>query len=297
VLRVLVGEETSLEDLRQAADDKGPGLSWIVLKAAEAGDKVVFFFSKGKEFHAHGRIKIGSIPERTLFGEKAAYRAEVDSIQMFKSPVPLDAVAEQFPEWAWVRSYTKGPTTPPGAVADELLDFLIGQDREVAVTLPEEVPTGSTYTEGSVQRILVNRYERDLEARDACIEHYKPTCVVCGFKFAAVYGSLAHGYTHVRHLMPLAEIAEQYAVDPIADLRSSTWAVNVVALTRLEILSIHASWLFGNHSVVSDEATRGVAIVNGVSSICQSCRGCRERLGRHIEIVRPFPGGMAIGGL
>ena len=88
-----------------------------------------------------------------------------------------------------------------------------------AVTLPEEVQEASAYSEGSVQRILVNRYERDLQARVDCVKHYKPSCVVCGFTFGAVYGSVAEGYIHVHHLTPLAEIGKQYTVDPISDLR------------------------------------------------------------------------------
>jgi 5-methylcytosine-specific restriction enzyme A len=95
----------------------------------------------------------------------------------------------------------------------------IAEESQQAVRLAEEVQEASAYREGSVQRILVNRYERDPQARADCIKHYGPTCVVCGFKFVAVYGSVAEGYIHVHHLTPLAEIGEQYEVDPIADLR------------------------------------------------------------------------------
>jgi HNH endonuclease len=216
VLRVLVGEEAALEDVQQAAANGSP-LSWIVLKAAEPGEKVVLFFSKGKEFHGHGQVS--SKPESTFFGGKAAYRADVDNIEMFTSPIPLDAVAKRFPEWAWVRAYTRGPTTPPAAVADELLDFLLSQDRQEDITLPEEVPSGSTYTEGSVQRILVNRYERDSRARDDCIRHHGTTCNLCRFDFVAEYGEVMAGFIHVHHLKPLSSIGSDYKIDPIQDLR------------------------------------------------------------------------------
>jgi hypothetical protein len=87
------------------------------------------------------------------------------------------------------------------------------------VRLPEEVPAGSVHTEGSVQQILVNRYERDPRARTACIAHYGSTCVICRFNFGIVYGSLAETIIHVHHLKPLAEIGREYRVDPVADLR------------------------------------------------------------------------------
>jgi len=88
-----------------------------------------------------------------------------------------------------------------------------------AIRLPEEVPAGTTYGEGSVQRIWVNRYERDSRARQECIRHYGTTCCICGFNFGSVYGELAEGYIHVHHIRPLSEVGGEYEVDPVEDLR------------------------------------------------------------------------------
>ena len=85
--------------------------------------------------------------------------------------------------------------------------------------LPEEVVPTPGLLEGAVRTVTVNAYERNPEARRRCVAHYGPTCVVCGFNFAAAYGPLAAGYIHVHHIMPLAEIGEEYEVDPVADLR------------------------------------------------------------------------------
>jgi predicted HNH restriction endonuclease len=85
--------------------------------------------------------------------------------------------------------------------------------------LPEEVPGGSDYSEGSVQRILVNRYERDPRARAKCIRHYGTRCFLCGFDFVAVYGTVMEGFTHVHHLKSLASVGAGYKVDPVRDLR------------------------------------------------------------------------------
>ena len=85
--------------------------------------------------------------------------------------------------------------------------------------LPEEVPSGSVYKEGSVQSILINRYERDFRARADCIRHYGTTCVLCGSDFAAVYWEVMTGFTHVHHCTPLSSLGAGYEVDPIRDLR------------------------------------------------------------------------------
>jgi 5-methylcytosine-specific restriction endonuclease McrA len=104
-----------------------------------------------------------------------------------------------------------------------LRDDLIGnrqvQEGTREIRLPEEVPNGSAYSEGSVQRILINRYERDPRAREDCIRHYGTTCFLCGFDFVAVYGEVMAGFTHVHHLNPLSCVGADYEVDPIEDLR------------------------------------------------------------------------------
>jgi hypothetical protein len=73
--------------------------------------------------------------------------------------------------------------------------------------------------EGAVKSVLVNAYERNAEARRRCIEHYGPQCSVCNFDFGEVYGNAVRGYIHVHHLKALSEIAAEYVIDPIADLR------------------------------------------------------------------------------
>jgi predicted HNH restriction endonuclease len=88
-----------------------------------------------------------------------------------------------------------------------------------ATCLAEEVAENSTYSEGSVQRILVNRYERDVNARADCIDRYGTTCHICGFDFAEMYGEVMAGFIHIHHLKPLAKVGIGYRVDPTTDLR------------------------------------------------------------------------------
>ena len=92
------------------------------------------------------------------------------------------------------------------------------QNTAALITLPEEVPENSVYNEGAVKRILVNCYERDVRARQKCLEHYGTACVLCGFDFGAIYGEVVEGLIHVHHLKQLSSVGPDYEVDPISDL-------------------------------------------------------------------------------
>lgn len=83
--------------------------------------------------------------------------------------------------------------------------------------LAEELVPG-TFREGAAEQILVNRFERDREARQSCIEHFGPVCAACELDFGQRYGALASGFIHVHHKVPLSEIGEEYEVDPTNDL-------------------------------------------------------------------------------
>lgn len=85
--------------------------------------------------------------------------------------------------------------------------------------LPEEISALTLYSEGACHLVSVNAYERNENARRACIEYYGTKCYVCGFSFGDVYGKEAEGYIHVHHIRPLSEIDREYIVNPVEDLR------------------------------------------------------------------------------
>ncbi len=91
----------------------------------------------------------------------------------------------------------------------------IGRTPEKAM---DEVIDSGGYWEGAVRRITVNAYERNNEARIACIAHYGARCCVCDLDLQEAYGDIARGYIHVHHLRQLSEIRKGYVVDPIRDL-------------------------------------------------------------------------------
>lgn len=84
---------------------------------------------------------------------------------------------------------------------------------------PDEVGSAERFREGAVRQVSVNAYERDPKARQKCIDYYGLNCSVCNFNFGKVYGKLGEGFIHVHHLRPISEIAEEYEVDPVKDLR------------------------------------------------------------------------------
>jgi 5-methylcytosine-specific restriction protein A len=85
--------------------------------------------------------------------------------------------------------------------------------------LPDEIDVSTPIREGAKYQVTVNAYERNPRARRLCIEKYGANCFICGFSFGKAYGKLVEGFIHVHHLRPLAEIGEEYEVDPVADLR------------------------------------------------------------------------------
>jgi len=89
-----------------------------------------------------------------------------------------------------------------------------------SVFFPGEECTKScdSFIEGSKMTVLVNKYERNLKARDKCIEHHGAICSICSFDFEERYGQLGEGFIHVHHLTPVSKIGESYEVDPINDL-------------------------------------------------------------------------------
>lgn len=85
-------------------------------------------------------------------------------------------------------------------------------------TTEEVVGLNETFFEGSVSKVMVNRYERDVRARQKCIDYYGLDCKVCAVNFELLYGDLGRGFIHVHHKKELNSIGYGYEVDPIEDL-------------------------------------------------------------------------------
>lgn len=125
-------------------------------------------------------------------------------------------------------SQASGVTIPSDVAAvleKEWANFLAekniaqGYGRPLVNFSPDEISNSENYYEGATTSIQVNVYERNDKARLACIKHYGWSCYICDFNFEEAYGSIGIGFIHVHHLKPLANIGQEYQVDPIKDLR------------------------------------------------------------------------------
>lgn len=99
------------------------------------------------------------------------------------------------------------------------VDWVFGTEQSTdAPFFTDELSPEANYSEGQRTQVLVNRYERDRGARDACVQHHGATCWICSFDFQKKYGAIGQGFIHVHHLVPLSEQGEKYKVDPVKDL-------------------------------------------------------------------------------
>jgi predicted HNH restriction endonuclease len=104
------------------------------------------------------------------------------------------------------------------------VQFQISLKRSEALTdintYPDEIDENNSdvYPEGGKKTVVVNKYERNKNARKKCIDHHGAICACCGLDFKEMYGEIGEGYIHVHHIKPVSEIGESYNVDPIKDL-------------------------------------------------------------------------------
>lgn len=81
-----------------------------------------------------------------------------------------------------------------------------------------ETELASVYLEGTRRTRLITSCERNPMARVECIAHHGARCTVCGLAFDERYGDIGAGFIQVHHLIPIADIGDEYEVDPVHDL-------------------------------------------------------------------------------
>lgn len=168
-------------------------------------------------------LNSGSTPRQAIYKASDYFPQISDSSQTIESKIStqIDVSLHTFFDW-----YTRG------TILSELIPRLRLNEHDQSIfnellsgelitpALPEEVDTShERLPEGATKTILVNAYERNAKARKRCVEHYGAICKVCDFAFQSKYGSIGQGYIHVHHLTPMAEVKEDYTVDPIHDLQ------------------------------------------------------------------------------
>ena len=138
-----------------------------------------------------------------------------DALLPLGEQIRPEAISQAVPGMAW-RDVTARPgmDLPPGA---EPGLRRLWREQGPTAGVPAQVVAG-TYPPAAVSTIGVNRYERDSEARRACLAFHGTSCAACGFSFEASYGDAATGCIDVHHAVPPEMLGSGYQLDPIADL-------------------------------------------------------------------------------
>ena len=111
----------------------------------------------------------------------------------------------------------KAPNDPIRIFLEHIFNMFGNETLET--DYPDEADTQSkTFPEGAKQTVLVNKYERNSEARAKCLEIHGTRCKVCDMSFTETYGFFAKDFIHVHHLTPIHKMTKTYEVNPETDL-------------------------------------------------------------------------------
>jgi 5-methylcytosine-specific restriction enzyme A len=155
-------------------------------------------------------------PQRAEKGE-VAYRADLQFEVLDESPILSQQSLEEseLNEHNWYPQ-ASGTTIPPETAKrlEEIWTQLTGRRlNPVKVTeTPELLIEGMKRSRSTVA------YERNSNAREACLQHHGRSCTVCGMNFQDSYGEIGQGFIHVHHIVPISQIGESYQVNPEKDL-------------------------------------------------------------------------------
>ena len=101
-----------------------------------------------------------------------------------------------------------------------LLAFLLNphekvNDDDYDVDYPE---ADETLYEGALITVKANKYERNRQARQECVDKKGYKCLVCGRDFVETYGIVGKNFIHVHHLKPISSIGKEYKLNVDEDL-------------------------------------------------------------------------------
>lgn len=147
---------------------------------------------------------------------KKTLRTDLYFKSLSESPIlGLDYLEDKFPGYNWTPRV--GGLSIPKDVADDILKYIQSNKFSKFTTISESKL--KLYSEGKSKTVTYTTYDRSPAARQACLEHYGYDCDVCGFNFSKKYGEIGRNYIEVHHLKQIADIAEEYEIDPVNDLR------------------------------------------------------------------------------
>lgn len=150
-----------------------------------------------------------------------------NTFTLFDKPISAQYISSIYAEFkGFNQSHQILPKAILPAVFKEINASIKTIKPEMKVSLPEEISETDIgkLKEGAQRQIVVNAYERNPQARKACISHYKKLnngevkCEICGFNFGKQYGLEFSGKIHIHHIVEISSIGEEYEVDAVKDL-------------------------------------------------------------------------------
>jgi 5-methylcytosine-specific restriction protein A len=173
---------------------------------------------RGRGLLGHGMI-VATLSNATQPSE-AARKPTTQLVITFDSLLPLgdqispDILRDSVPEVGW--DGVRGVQAVGPAVEPRIRELWL---RSGPVLLSDPaLPVPGTYPAWAVSKVEANRFERDPEARRACIAHYGTSCAACGFSFEIAYGDIGRDFIDVHHTVPVSQLNENYRLDPVTDL-------------------------------------------------------------------------------
>ena len=165
--------------------------------------------------HGPGLIGHGVVLSAATDGADITVQVAFDALLPLGDQVPADVLRETMPDAAWDTAGFAGTVLAPGD--EQAVRSLWAEHGPPQGTDPTQ-PVPGTYPESAVARVTANRYERDPEARRACIAHRGTNCAACGFSFELAYGEIGADFIHVHHVVPASQLGNGYLLDPLTDL-------------------------------------------------------------------------------
>lgn len=217
--------------------DSGGG-NWYTGYASHRGDWFIFcgIGTPGRTGHDYRNQFVGA--DLVWFGKTGT---------TIRQPAIRAITAGNRRVYIFYRSDNRGPfvfagTAKAKAVKDSTpVEVLWSFDQASnSINFPDELPELGLFLEGAKKTVTVNAYERDTNARAACLRRWGTRCAVCSIDFKATYGELGDGYIHVHHLRPLSEVGAAYELDPVRDLRPVCPNCHAMLHRRIPALDIEA---------------------------------------------------------
>lgn len=183
-------------------------------KGMNAGKGTLVLFQFEGQVIASAKLLEVKKYDEPLYGRyKGSYVFDTNSVKTFEpiTAVELRNIDDTF------KNFSQSKQHIDSSCYEALMELI---QIKSSTWIPEEIPAESTskFTEGVKKEITVNAYERNPKARQECIRIHGSKCIVCGFDFGEVYGEEFMGKIHVHHKKPLADIDDEYEVDPQEDL-------------------------------------------------------------------------------